>query len=63
MKIQKNKSYICENSDLKVHVVCVYYSCKEYTKIKARCINKKNGLLYDVRIYKVRDFSNWLIYN
>lgn len=47
MRIEKGKSYFTNNSDLVFKVEHIYYSGKEYHKVKGTLVNKRNGIVYE----------------
>lgn len=59
--IIKRGVYTTDNSDLKVTVHSVRYQCKIYVTFRATLSNKKNGIEYEHKNYKVfkRNIGHW----
>lgn len=57
--------YSADNTDLIADIIKVQYQTEEYAKVKMNLINKKNGIVYEVRrnykIYK-KNITHWKRY-
>lgn len=60
MKITKGR-YYTDNSDLFVEILKIYYSNDEYFKAKIVLSNKKNGIVYETKCYKIfyENITHW----
>ena len=56
--------YTTNNSDLNIHVLNVAYRCADYVKAKIMIVNKRNGIVYDTRYYKLyyKNITHWIKY-
>lgn len=68
MKLIKGRTYTNDVSDLAIKILNhVYYSSKGYVKFKGLLYNKRNGIVYETKNYKldsdVPEKSNWRILN
>jgi len=54
-------------SDVGIEVIKVSYEGKDYSKVKAKLFNKRNGIVYDstLKNYKLyhKNISHWKRYN
>jgi len=66
MKLHTNSKYTNSRSDLYLHVHAIYYESSLYYKIKGTLINKRNGISYGTKGYKINKTTigqfNWRRY-
>ena len=67
MKLIKGCTYTCDTSDLAIKVLNhVYYSGKGYVKFKGLLYNKRNGIVYETKNYKldsdIPEKFNWRVF-
>ena len=62
-RLRKNTTYVTDNCDLAVDVIKVSYYNDTYIKFKGLLYNKKNGIPYETKNYKVYYdmISHWRI--
>jgi len=53
MRYKLNGTYTNNISDLAFTVLSLYHVAEDYTKAKIRLFNKKNGIVYEVKGYKL----------
>lgn len=53
VEIKKGCSYTSQNSHLVMKVLNVYHVGESYVKIKGILSNKKNGIIYETKTYKL----------
>jgi hypothetical protein len=49
--------------DIALEVLKVRFSCQSYVKVKARLVNRHNGLWYETKTYTIKrkDFNRWSV--
>lgn len=50
--IRPKQTYTTDNSDLAITVYSVYKVRPDYTTLKGKIFNKRNGIVYEVRTYR-----------